>query len=125
MKWKSMLTDQPKDGQKVLMQFKSFDYDKREYTTSNKDWYIRNVQCWLDEEPLSDGQDWVSVEKELPEVGEYVLVNIGEDTVLKGRLMMNGWAVMYADGEKLADDLRPVTHHKPLPTPPNIENSNQ
>ena len=34
---------------------------------------------------------WISVEDRLPEIGIYVLINIGEDTCLKGKLLYNGW----------------------------------
>lgn len=61
---------------------------------------------------------WIPVEEALPEVGEYCLLVIGENTVLKGRLMANGFNAFYADGEKLVDDLRPVTSWQPLPEPP-------
>ena len=61
---------------------------------------------------------WVRVEDDLPEIGEYVLVNVGEDTVLKGRLMDNGWTAFFMDGERLVGDIRPVTHWMPVPLPP-------
>jgi hypothetical protein len=76
--------------------------------------------CQHKEQQLSQQQqrEWISVEKELPGIGEYVLVNVGFDTVLKGRLMNNGWTAFFADGEKLTGLIRDVTHWMPLPTPP-------
>jgi len=65
--------------------------------------------------PVSDV--WIDV-KEPPEVGRYVLVNVGTDTILKGILKYNGWVAFFADGEKLVGDIRPVTHWQPLPAPP-------
>lgn len=72
--------------------------------------------------PINDG--WKSVEKELPEVGEYiaVLLNAYEDdepTWLKGRRLHDGWSAFYADGEhSLQDEWRPVTHWMPIPKSP-------
>ena len=67
--------------------------------------------------PAPVGDNWESLSNP-PEVGKYVLVNVGTDTVLKGRLMNNGWTAMFADGEKLVGDVRPVTGWQPLPAPP-------
>jgi hypothetical protein len=91
------------------------------YSDDNNTWYTDSDICfncdnleWLDEGG-SDG--WISVETP-PEVGEYVLVIVGEDTVLKGRLMNNGWTAFFSDGEKLVGEIRPVTMWQPLPSPP-------
>ena len=66
-----------------------------------------------------EGLQWVKAEgNNLPEYGEYVLVNIGADTVLKGKRMRNGWVAFFADGETLVGELRPVTHWMPLPESP-------
>jgi hypothetical protein len=61
--------------------------------------------------------EWISVDDDVPNLGEFVLVNIETDTVLKGRLMNNGWAAMFLDGERLTKE-RKVTHWRPLPSPP-------
>lgn len=60
---------------------------------------------------------WVKAET-LPEIGEYVFIIVGTDTILKGRLMCNGWTAFFADGEKLVGDVRPVTYWMPLPLKP-------
>ena len=57
---------------------------------------------------------WIPITNTLPEIGKYVLVLIG-NTWFKGRLMNNGWAVTFADGEKLASEPRPVTHFSYMP----------
>lgn len=80
-------------------------------------WLIQQLDSWQVLEQEKEEGLWISV-KEPPEIGEYVLVNIGEDTVLKGRLMNNGWTAFFSDGENLVDDLRPVTHWQPLPKSP-------
>lgn len=70
-------------------------------------------------------EEWISVDEKdkLPEIGEYVLVNVGTDTVLKGRLLYSGWVAFFSDGEKEAGNIRPVTHWRPLPNPPKITNN--
>lgn len=56
---------------------------------------------WLDESPAAAREeDWISVEDRLPEIGEYVMVYNTERATLIGRLMNNGWAAMFADGEQ-------------------------
>lgn len=60
---------------------------------------------------------WISTEKELPEVGEFVLVYNTEGATLIARCLMNGWAALFSDGEKLMGELA-ATHWMPLPEPP-------
>jgi Protein of unknown function (DUF551). len=67
-------------------------------------------------------EDWVSVEKGLPEQGLWYLVN----SPMRGVLIMfydspGNWLELN-DGDDYTDG---ITHWRPLPTPPNIENSNQ
>lgn len=56
-RWRSMLTNQPKDGQKVLMQYKSFDFEEKQYHAHSKDWFIRNVQCWAEPIPSQNQEE--------------------------------------------------------------------
>lgn len=74
--------------------------------------------------PSTDTEGWISVEDGKPEIGKYVLVVIGKNTILKGTLTTNGWSVMFSDGQYIAGEVRPVTHWQPLPAPPtNNKNS--
>lgn len=45
--WESALLEQPKEGEQVFVQYKTFEFEKIKYTTKKKDWFIKNVQCWL------------------------------------------------------------------------------
>ena len=78
---------------------------------------LKDLKQSLPQAGAGNQDGWISVDNK-PEIGEYVLVNIETDTVLKGRLMNNGWTAFFADGEKLVGDIRPVTHWQPLPPPP-------
>jgi hypothetical protein len=68
---------------------------------------------WLDE----SGDNWTSVNEQLPEIGEYVLVYNTEHATLVGRLMSNGWVAMFADGENFMGELTAVYWRK-LPAAP-------
>lgn len=61
--------------------------------------------------------NWIESKKALPVVGEYVLVLLEGETMLKGRLCSNGWSAFFADGEKLVGT-RDVTHWTHLPALP-------
>ncbi len=61
--------------------------------------------------------EWISVETDLPEIGEYVLLHNTEGAILVGRVLNNGWGAMFADGEKLMGELT-ATHWMPLPSAP-------
>lgn len=61
--------------------------------------------------------DWIPVEKELPEIGEYVLVYNTERATLVGKLMSNGWVALFKDGENFMGELTAM-YWQPLPQPP-------
>jgi len=76
----------------------------------------------LCEAVLSVSDGWIDVKERLPEEGEFVLVNLFTDLILKGRLQSNGllsnaWSAFYADGEHFTEE-DAVTHWMPLPSPP-------
>ncbi len=79
---------------------------------------------WQSSQPINSG--WVSVETELPEIGEKVLVHFGKiDNTLIGYLAygkndVKTWVVFYKDGECLNDGefAETITHYMPLPSPP-------
>lgn len=76
--------------------------------------YFDLPMAFLDEQD----EGWVPVESHLPKIGEYVFVNIKPDTVLKGRLLNNGWTAFFSDGETVVSPIRPVTHWMKQPAPP-------
>lgn len=65
--------------------------------------------------------NWIESKNALPVVGEYVLVLLEGETMLKGRLCSNGWSAFFADGEKLVGT-RDVTHWTYLPSLPGKTN---
>ena len=65
-------------------------------------------------------ENWIEVKNETPIVGEYVLLLLEGETLLKGKLNYNGWAAFFADGEKKIGT-REVTHWMYLPTLPGQE----
>lgn len=67
---------------------------------------------WQKEQP-----DWISVDAQLPELCEYVLVYNTEGATLVARLFANGWYALFADGEKHMGELT-ATHWQPIPKPP-------
>lgn len=62
-------------------------------------------------------KNWINVNDDKPVVGEYVLLLLEGQIMLKGRLCNNGWSAYFADGEKLVGT-REVTHWMPEPTLP-------
>lgn len=66
---------------------------------------------------------WISVNKSLPAIGEYVLVSLEGETILQGQLMDNGWAVFFMDGLRAAGT-RQVTNWMPMPAGPNESKTN-
>lgn len=62
-------------------------------------------------------ENWTETRKGDPVVGEYVLLLLEGEVMLKGRLCSNGWSAFFADGEKLVG-IREVTHWMYLPALP-------
>lgn len=62
---------------------------------------------------------WISTDI-LPEVGEYYLVIVNTDIVLKAKLCHDGWMIFYSDGQKAAE-FSEVTHYMVLPTAPRLK----
>lgn len=69
-------------------------------------------------------ENWTETRKGDPVVGEYVLLLLEGETMLKGRLCSNGWSAFFADGEKLVGT-REVTHWMYLPALPGAEQKQQ
>lgn len=67
-------------------------------------------------ERVRELEEWISVDNP-PEVGEFVLVYNTEGATLIGRLLNNGWAAIFLDGEKLMGELTAL-FWKNLPQPP-------
>lgn len=72
-------------------------------------------------EAISKDKDWTSVDDQLPEVGEFVLVCNTEGSILKARLFNDGWMAYFSDGEKPMNELTAL-YWRPLPIAP-IKNS--
>ena len=70
-------------------------------------------------ERVRELEEWISVDNP-PEVGEFVLVYNTEGATLIGRLLNNGWAAIFLDGEKLMGELTAL-FWKNLPQPPSTD----
>lgn len=63
--WEHAVVSQPKEGERVLVVFKSGSYEPHTYHEINKEWFIRNIAQWQNEttftyEQLSKAKDFVS-----------------------------------------------------------------
>jgi len=68
--------------------------------------------------PVEGEGDWISVDNP-PAIGKFVSVLFDDnETILQGRLMLNGWAACFIDGEILVGNQRKIIGWQPLPTPP-------
>lgn len=59
---------------------------------------------------------WIRTSEKLPKIGKFVLVCIRKNVILKGRLQINGWALMFLDGEGLFNGT--IEYWRKLPKPP-------
>lgn len=63
--------------------------------------------------------NWHNVKNgSFPPVGEYVLIVLDGEVILKGQLLNDGWVAFFSDGLK-STRTRVVTHWMPLPVGPN------
>lgn len=119
MQWIKATERLPKSGDEVFIKIEGTRsigaYKKHHdlFMSVSGDFFPADQVEWLDE-----ADDWIPVKKENPVPGEFVLIIIETDTILKGRLMNNGWAAMFLDGEHLVGPDRDVTHWRPLPPLP-------
>lgn len=113
-----MSPEQAKIKFKEFCDTQGMDNDDVRATVWHKAGMIEYTQWLLSGVQWQKENGWISMETELPEFGEKVLVAIDTDYVLlMGQLMTNGWAAFYLDGLKLTLPSI-VTHWQKLPSSP-------
>jgi len=94
---------------------------------NNKYWQkIEFIEYYLPLLKALNDEDWVSVEEKdkLPAQGKRVLIYTSSGMIDKGYRIGGLWE-RDCPGQNYDELGYTITHHRPLPTPPNIENSNQ
>ncbi len=57
--WQSSIHELPAEGQSIIVQYKTFEFEQVKYTKAKQEWFERNVQCWLKKVVLkTDAKGW-------------------------------------------------------------------